>query len=146
MISTHFEFLMYVLGAAFCQQIQIHWIWCLVFSVIEFYDKFSHLDQLAQAQAHSISTSYFGRNRLKEVFFHPNNSSFFDKNVSVKKLFVGLTTLNTFKRVCGGRRRSGAWFEPVSWLELRRVFVKKILTASVTLTKPNKKLGHLKLF
>ena len=38
LISTHFEFLMYVLGAAFCQQIQIHWIRPLVFSVIEFYD------------------------------------------------------------------------------------------------------------
>ena len=39
MISTHFEFSMYGLGAAFCQQIQIHWIWHLVLSVIEFYDK-----------------------------------------------------------------------------------------------------------
>ena len=38
MISTHFEFLMYVLGAAFCQQIQMHRIWRLVFSVIDFYD------------------------------------------------------------------------------------------------------------
>ena len=40
MISTHFEFLMYVLGATFCQQIQIHRIRHLVFSVIEFYDGF----------------------------------------------------------------------------------------------------------
>ena len=38
MISTHFEFLMYVLGAAFYQQIQINRIRRLVFSVIEFYD------------------------------------------------------------------------------------------------------------
>ena len=38
MISTHLEFLMYVLGAAFCQQIQMHRIRCMVFSVIEFND------------------------------------------------------------------------------------------------------------
>ena len=38
MISTHFEFSMYVLGAAFCQQIQIHRIQRMVFSVIEVYD------------------------------------------------------------------------------------------------------------
>ena len=31
---------MYVLGAAFCQQIQIHRIRCLVFSVIEFCDNY----------------------------------------------------------------------------------------------------------
>ena len=38
MISAHFEFLMYVLGAAFCQQ--IHRIRCLVLSVIEVYEDF----------------------------------------------------------------------------------------------------------
>ena len=40
MINTHFEFSMYVLGAAFCQQIQIHRIQHSVLSVIEFYDDF----------------------------------------------------------------------------------------------------------
>ena len=38
MISTHFDFLMNALGAAFCQQ--IHRIRRMVFSVIEFYDIF----------------------------------------------------------------------------------------------------------
>ena len=38
MISTHFEILMYVLGAAFCQLKQIHQIRHMMFSVTEFYD------------------------------------------------------------------------------------------------------------
>ena len=38
MISAHFEFSMYLLGASFCQQIKKHRIRRMVFSVIEFYD------------------------------------------------------------------------------------------------------------